>query len=335
MSVIVTTELARKITDIIGKYHTGVSAILFGEEVVTEEEWAEAVNMGLVDPMAPRPTIARQLHTFGAYLGHVDQVQWQDRYGDTAEEMISEIERNPMPMTVVEQKAHQFASHSAAQHIVGLGNKVGAKLGSSLIEADTRLDQKLRSTISDVVAAKFGDNDARRRMKQRGIDKGLDDDFFDDSFRSTVKKMASDMGHATDDWARDFDRIAQTENQRALNSGLSASWQAQEDRAAKDEELPPERIVVYKIPRPDACRNCIRLHLDGETPRLFYLDELEGNGVNVGRKVADWKAVVGPVHPFCACSLVRLPKFIVLPKGWRSGQSASGVVGPGGGLVLE
>lgn len=63
---------------------------------------------------------------------------------------------------------------------------------------------------------------------------------------------------------------------------------------------------VYKTVYELACRHCIRLYLTngiGSQPILFTVAELVANGSNIGRKVADWKAVVESTHPFCRCNL--------------------------------
>jgi hypothetical protein len=331
MGLLFTPEIVSEIAEILKDHHAAVAAAIYGEDSVSPEAYELALTLGLVDPSSGDVNVSQQLHLFGAFMAHLDHASQFDRYGTSATDFVEEIKRNPVPMTVTEQSAAQFARDHAAQYIVGLGNKVGATVGSKLIEADRALDREMRSTIRDIVSARFGDNDAARRMKQRGISDGKPGDFYDEAFRSTTKRMASDMGHATKDWARDFTRIAQTETQRAFEQGLKESWYAQEEAKATAQKRPVERIIAYKIPRPDACKHCLRLHRDpaGEL-RLFYLDDLEGNGVNVGRPAADWQAVVGPVHPYCACQLVRLPRFIELPKGWRSGQSAPSIVSSDG-----
>jgi hypothetical protein len=331
-----TPKKIKDIAKIIMDHHEAVAAALYGKEAVSDEGWKLALGLDLVDPKATADELSSQIHVFGAFMAHVDHASQFTRYGTTALDFIDEIQRNPIPMTFVEHLAAKKSAQRSAQYIVGLGNKIGATVGSSLIEADRRLDQQMRSTIRDVVSARFGDNDAAKRMKQRGIVRGKEADFFDESFRSTRQRMVSDMGHATGDWARDFKRIAKTETQRAFESGQVESWHEQEKEAAKELKRPVEKVIVYKIPRPDACRHCLRLHRDpGGNLRLFLLDQLEGNGVNVGRKAAEWKAVVGPIHPFCACQIVRLPKYLDLPKGWKSGRSAPNLIGPSGMMVIE
>jgi hypothetical protein len=76
------------------------------------------------------------------------------------------------------------------------------------------------------------------------------------------------------------------------------------------EEGPPSGIFVAKIPKPDACDDCVRLHLtagQGSRPRIFKLSELVENGTNRGLKRAEWRPVIGTIHPWCACMLVHVP----------------------------
>ncbi len=47
------------------------------------------------------------------------------------------------------------------------------------------------------------------------------------------------------------------------------------------------------------CPDCRRLFLEDGAPRVFPLSELRANGTNVGVKRANWKPVLGPVHPWC------------------------------------
>jgi len=133
------------------------------------------------------------------------------------------------------------------------------------------------------------------------------------SGRETWRKAGSDIGHASGDWSRDMGRIGATEKQRAMQEGAVAGLKARRKKPGKS-------IRVAKQPTPDACPDCKRLHLDGGVPIIFPLSLLEANGTNVGRKRASWKAVVGPVHPWCACELIEVPD------GW--GFDADGNLSP-------
>jgi hypothetical protein len=329
MGVLITPGVTRDIARIIAEHHAAVAAVLFGPDAVSEHDWQLATDLGIVDPAAPPEGVMASMHTYGAMLAHLEQAHAQKRYGMTEESFAAEVKRNPVPMTEQEHHAAKLSAKRAGQYIVGLGNKVGATVGSSLIEADRALDKKMRGTIRDVVAARFGDEEAQERMRKLGTDQGLGPEFYDNEFRKTVREVASDIGHATNDWARDVQRIAQTETHTAISEGMVESWKEQADQLAKK-----PRNLVFKIPRPDACPNCVSLHLEGGVPRVYDLDEVEGNS-NMGEKARNWRFTIASVHPWCACQLARVPWVLSgdMPKGWHSGATAPSVIGPGGRLA--
>lgn len=114
--------------------------------------------------------------------------------------------------------------------------------------------------------------------------------------RQSYKEIAQNLGNLTGDWARRWDRIVQYQGHLAFDEGRAAIY---ERKGGDDAE-------VYKITYPGACKHCIRLYRTGDEssePRVFKLSELKTNGTNIGKKVADWKPVIGPVHPFCRCTL--------------------------------
>lgn len=113
--------------------------------------------------------------------------------------------------------------------------------------------------------------------------------------RRGVTAVISDIGHQTGDWTKDLGRIVDTEMNNILQQGRVV--QIIRDARGGDP-------LVYKDVFPGACRHCIRLYLTkgiGSEPRVFRLSQLVANGTNIGRKVKDWRAVVGTTHPFCRC----------------------------------
>lgn len=185
---------------------------------------------------------------------------------------------NPIQLSAVEKEAIDWARHSAAVHVRGLGNQVADDFSTVAIEADRQLRKEYEKVIRDEVV--------------EGIDE-----------RKAWREVASSIGHATEDWSRDLGRIAATEMQRAMQEGFAQGL-------TKREGGDPDAIMVAKFPMPDACKHCVAHHLtagQGSAPRVFKLSTLEANGSNVGRKAAEWKPVVGPLHPWCACELVHVP----------------------------
>ena len=122
--------------------------------------------------------------------------------------------------------------------------------------------------------------------------------------------FSSELYHAMDDKARDWDRIAFYELSDAQKQGQSYKL---------IEDVGPEGLV-YKRPLPTACAQCKFLYLekDGVTPKVFKLFDMIEAGTNIGRKPhpvkggkvsgdpredneETLKAVAGLVHPYCAC----------------------------------
>lgn len=133
----------------------------------------------------------------------------------------------------------------------------------------------------------------------------------DESFKGLVKKeirtatienrskqeVISEIGHKTGNWERDIGRIVETEMQDIYQYGRLSEMV---DRAGENE------LKVYKNVFPGACRYCISLYLTagvGSAPRIFQVGTLVANGTNIGRKQADWKAVIGTIHPHCRCEI--------------------------------
>lgn len=186
------------------------------------------------------------------------------------------------PLTTAERASRDWARHSAAMHITGLGDRFSHDLSVRAIEADA----------------------AQRRRYEEVIRDKLDEHV---AKRTSWRKLADEIGEATGDWSRNLKRIAATESHSAMQAGIVADLQKRENKTSA-------QLYVAKQPAPDACRDCVRLHLTagfGSSPRIFKLSELEANGTNVGKKRAAWNVVVGATHPWCGCDLIHIPE------GWK------------------
>lgn len=279
MTPIFTPKQVQEILDIIRKYHTAFVASV-APDTVTEEEVRKLIEDGILPPDAL--PFVREAYLYGQLTTTIKAYDNKEKLRKLGYKSFKRrIEKRPIPLTREEKAAAEWAEHSAAIHIRGLGNKVADDFATIAIESDKELRRRYEKVIRDEV--------------KQGVER-----------RRTWRKVASEIGHATGDWARDFGRIAATEMQRAHQEGFA--------QGLKKREGDDETIYVAKIPNPDACKHCVRLHLtngQGSAPRIFKLSELEQNGSNVGRKAAEWKPVVGTVHPWCACELVHVPP------GWR------------------
>lgn len=177
-------------------------------------------------------------------------------------------------LNAVQRGSVDYIRTRGAQYIVGLGNRVADDFTTLAIESEGEVRRELKADIVEATAESL-------------------------IRRETAKKLASRLGNATNDWARDMDRIAKTEIVNAQNEGQLAAW---------EEPIKTMGFRVARLPAPDACKSCRKLFLDANgRPIIFDEAELRENGSNFGRKQKDWKAVVGTVHPNCACPLILVP----------------------------
>lgn len=179
-----------------------------------------------------------------------------------------------LPFTPVESKAIEVAKRQASSDIRGLGNRIQQQTGQLLIEADSAQRLSYEKDITEATV---------KNIKNRG----------------SISNLVSDLGHKTGDWARDFGRISDYVMHQAFEEGRASQIRNQHGGDA----------LVYKKVFQSACKKCVSLYLTkgvGSEPVLFKISELQSNGTNIGRKVADWKPVVGPTHPWCRCMLVHV-----------------------------
>lgn len=192
-----------------------------------------------------------------------------------------------IPLTKEEEKALEMVKHQAYSDIKGLGNKVSKDLYNI-----------------------YGETEQERRGKyEKIIEKELHTTILN---HESVKDMVSRLGHKTQDWNRDFGRIADCLMHSAYEQGRAANL---EEKGGKD-------VLVYKDVFYGSCRHCIKAYLTngvGSQPRIFKLSELRANGENnIGRKPENWKPVLGFMHPFCRCTLQHLEQGTIWDKEKKS-----------------
>lgn len=125
--------------------------------------------------------------------------------------------------------------------------------------------------------------------------------------RWTPERLASEFGHKTQEWSRNWMRIARTELQQAHNEGVGIMALRADGEAAR----------VARIPEAGACPKCLELFTEDGLPRIFSVVELLDNGTNVGKRAVEWVATLGPLHPNCRCSVQYIPEGMTLDaRGW-------------------
>lgn len=117
--------------------------------------------------------------------------------------------------------------------------------------------------------------------------------------RQTIGQLESTLRDLSGDFTRDWLRVSVSEVHDAREAGVSNNLKS----------MFGPSVRVAKVPSPGACKNCLRLFTEpGGKPKIFELSELESNGTNHGRKVAEWLPTVGTAHPYCQCYLVHVPE---------------------------
>ena len=278
-----------ELQQIIEDYHQAFIAGTVGPETLPPGQVKRLIDAGILpedlqhtfvptDKVLPPATMnaIEDAYRYGHVLSASRTYEERKRtYGITYDQFVSTYAPK-VPNGPNEKHAIEWAKHSAATEIKGLGNKVASDFSTIAIEADKDLRRRYEGVIRDSVSENI----------QR---------------QETVQQLASDLGHKTGDWSRDFKRIAATEKHKAMQEGIVTGLVKRYGD--------PDDIRVAKMPNPDACPHCLRLHKhrDGRL-RIFQLSELVENGSNVGRKAANWQATVGPVHPWCGCDLIHVPE---------------------------
>jgi len=102
------------------------------------------------------------------------------------------------------------------------------------------------------------------------------------SLRDRLRDQAAGM-------QEDVSKLVQTE--------MNVFFQAGQVADILDDEF------VWKQPRLTACQYCMRLHtnVDG-SPKKYRLGDVRGT-TNLGMPALSWSFTIGPVHPFCYCTL--------------------------------
>ncbi len=285
--MLLTADQIREIKQIIADHHTAFVANAIGTSAVSTEVLERLKKKGLIDVQV---SSIEDAYLYGQALSATDDPRVANLNYD---DFKAYLKRNPLPLSPIEQQAVMIAEQQAGQYAVGLGNRVDQATGETLIEADAEQRRRLR----DVIKTSTAENIAKRE---------------------SVKKLKSDLGWATGDWSRDWDRIAITEKHRAMQRGVTDNIGKRFGGEA--------RVAIREAP--DCCDDCRRLTVGpDDQPLIFKLSDLEANGTNYGRKREQWLAVVPPQHPHCGGMVIRVPK------GW--GFNEEGQIVPGGELGEE
>jgi hypothetical protein len=270
-----TPQQIEELLGVIDKYSLTFMAHHVGSDFLTEGEKATLSNAGVNLAQIKRTSYnVNQAFRFGILS---DALGDSMAKGMTFAALKNHIETGKVfPLNKLQKSALQSLNIQMAGELRRTAMNIKGDVRNALVNADKIKHTVTHSTLV-IDAAK----------------KAIED-------RKYVNAVVSDIGHRTGKWHRDLGRIADFVLHTAFDEGRSMNMM----REGGDQAL------VYKDVYAGACHHCTRLLLTGgvgSEPKLFTLAELKANGTNVGKKVGNWLPVIGPVHPWCRCTLQRPP----------------------------
>lgn len=179
-------------------------------------------------------------------------------------------------------------------------------------KAKQLIDKLAEETTARIEGIVRENNDAYKLDALRNLDRAdIADRMVKESSLGRVKQLLRDT---SGDANRDWQRVALTEMSNAIGAGSV-------DRiVTNNREKDLEDVYVYRVIVGDAitCKYCRRFYGDvGESPKVYKLSTLLGNGSNYGKPTDSWKPVIGATHPNTRTSqIIELrPGFRVMPGG--------------------
>lgn len=251
----------KQITEIIQRRFLAFTYEVTGDRALTEAELRELKRIGLLKDSV-RSMIADG-YTIGKVVAQLDRIDARSLKFD---EILTAASK--MPKTKVEEQMVAWAETHAGEYIKGISDDMVKEVGAT----------SARSVGAAIRAITDGVTTALNERKTP----------------SQLKTMLFDV---IDDKARDWGRVASTELNNAIQSGIYQEI---------NREHGPEQLV-YKRPSPNACKHCKRMYLEPDgTPVVFRLTDLDDS--NFGKKTAEWTPTIASVHPWCQCQLMMIPE---------------------------
>lgn len=239
----------------------------------------EVLMQIMIGDGSPSPSLMRKLKlpkeitdlvTTAYQYGRLGVIK-NKKLSDMSAEEVSKLMKT-IKLTPAQKRAIDYSKIAAQQSIDSLTQR----LTSSIITMAIQSDITMYSAVKEIVPEAL-ENDTPRY------------------------KVIQQLREKTGDMYRDWHRVAHTEMWNAKLQGEAEAIINNESPLSKD----GADTLVYKKPAWNACPMCKKLYLmpDGVTPRVFKMSELLKNGTNYGKKQADWKPVMGTLHPNCLCTL--------------------------------
>lgn len=269
-----------KISRLIVDHHLAFTVEVLGRDAIPAADYERIVRQGtLVEsgPVAQSQVAFPAAHALGK-LNSKSDMQLARMKPDAFWEYIA---TNPPQFSTHELDAIDATRTHVGRLIKNLGTTLVNEFENVSHEEEAKIRHDAMLTVQHEIALGIARNKSHAQIMRRLKDK---------------------IGASERDWAL----VVTTELHNAHEQGKALSL----TRGGQDP-------LVYKLPRPDACRFCVMLFMNGNRPRLFRLSELVKNGTNKGRKAGrpslkgtnatQWRPTIGCVHPACQCELHELP----------------------------
>lgn len=257
-----TKEQFERVMDAIKKRFASFTYESLGTRALTEDEIKTLVRAKLLRPSV-RNMVADP-YIFGKITAVMPLLS---RERLTEKDVIRAVQKTPL--TKVERAAIDYATDHAGTYIKGIRDMM-------LKDAEGAASRARRSALRAVQEA-TADAIAKRK---------------------TIKQFKTTLFDMFDERNRDWQRVAHTEMNDAIQHGIY-----NEIRRTSDDT---HNQLVFKRPAPDACPHCKRVYLNSDgSPRIFRMEDLADS--NVGKKAANWQPTIGSVHPWCRCQLCVVP----------------------------
>lgn len=272
-----TQKQIQSLLDIIETYHLDFIGRELGSSSLSSYELEVLKNYGI--DIEKYPELSKLDHTYvlGLLSQSLDVAQFEKlTYKDLKRFIQSD---QFVPLSQYEKDVLDMIRTQSYSDIKGLGRRIANEVETGLIEEQKKRRLEYEKIIRD---------EAKRAVY----------------YKESVRQLASRIGNRTDDWAKDLVRISSYIIHDAYEHGKAAGI----IRSYKE----GEETLVYKQVLPGACKHCISNYLEGDEigskPKIFTLGDLMSNGSNIGRKVAEYKPTLGPLHPHCRCEMFMVPK---------------------------
>ena len=271
--MIFNTDQIAELTGVIDFFHTLFIGQNIGKDVLSKADIKLLEKNGIVvDTLSG--TFAEEAYKFGILASALKDKRTKGLTYNDFKKFINS--GNFIPLTSAEQSALMAVKQHMYADIKGLGNRIAQDFSRTIIEASLKQRAKYEQVIKKT---------ATKAIQNRW----------------SVNQMASELGHKTGDWARDFDRISDYVMHSAYQQGIASQLLKQYG----------EDVKVFFSVFERACKHCVATYLTdevGSEPKQFKLVDVIANGNNIGVKAADYKPSVDPLHPYCRCTMHNVPE---------------------------